>query len=138
MANDALALVGKWTVKVKHWSWEYDFTPDGRVTWRDTRSLENGVGRWSLAPNVVNMSWSDSSTKESWRRPITPPLQSGSYDSGYYKGPYEARKIIAPPANPPTIGARGDWFVTGFSGDTLSVVVGAGFTAIKGSIEFTN
>ena len=138
MANDVAALVGKWTIKVKGWIWEYDFTRDGRVTWRDTRSRENGVGRWSLAPSVVNISWSHSSTKESWKRPIAPQQQVGWYDSSHYKGPYGACKIIAPPANPPTIGARGDWFVTGFSGETFSVVVGAGFTTIKGSIEFSN
>lgn len=39
---------------------------------------------------------------------------------------------------PPTIGELGDWFVTGFSGSSLSVVVGAGFSAITGTITFEN
>lgn len=39
---------------------------------------------------------------------------------------------------PVMLGAPGDWFVTGFSGDTLSIVVGAGFTVINGTITFEN
>jgi hypothetical protein len=138
MANDALALDGKWTVKVKNWTWEYVFTADGKVTWRDPLNGENGVGRWSMSPEYVNISWPGSTTRESLKRPVTPPNTTGWYDSSYYKGAYELRKVIAPPANPPTIGAPGDWFVTGFSGSQLSVVVGAGFTAITGSVEFSN
>ena len=36
----------------------------------------------------------------------------------------------------PEIGNAGDWFVTDFSGTTISVVVTVGFTAIMGNIEF--
>jgi hypothetical protein len=41
-------------------------------------------------------------------------------------------------SQPPLIGAPGDWFVTGFSGKSVSLVVFAGFTAITGSIDFRN
>jgi hypothetical protein len=37
----------------------------------------------------------------------------------------------------PVIGNTGDWFVTDFSGTTVSVVVTLGFTAITGSMTFT-
>jgi hypothetical protein len=139
LANDSATLVGTWTVNLREWTWEYTFAPGGLVTWRDTRGPENGVGRWSLSAIQLNIAWNDSPTRESWfPLPLTPPKQGGWYDSTYYKGAYEARKIFAPPANPPTIGARGDWFVTGFSGSTVSVVVLVGFTTIAGSIELSN
>ena len=50
MADDAREIMGKWTVRIKAWVWEYEFSQGGKVTWRDTRGTEKGVGRWSLAP----------------------------------------------------------------------------------------
>ena len=44
MANDAQEIIGRWTVWVKNWIWEYEFSAGGKVTWRDTRSSEKGVG----------------------------------------------------------------------------------------------
>ena len=38
---------------------------------------------------------------------------------------------------PPTIGGGGDWFVTKFGGASESVVVGVGYSALRGEIEFT-
>jgi hypothetical protein len=144
MADDAQEIIGKWIVEVKGgwakggWTWEYFFSPGGKVTWNDLFNKgENGVGRWSLSPKVINISWSNSSSKESFYRPVNSFRQKGWYDASYYTGEYSMRKDM-PAADPPTIGAPGDWFVTGFSGDTLSVVIGAGFTAIKGAIEFSN
>src|SRR5664279_3202533 len=95
MADDAQEILGKWTVKVKDWVWEYEFSPDGKVTWRDTRGSEKGVGRWSLAAQGVNLSWTGSSTTESWRRPINPSNQQGSYNSTYYIGNYNMQKLVA-------------------------------------------
>ncbi|BCF95166.1 hypothetical protein [Paraburkholderia largidicola] len=97
MADDAQEIIGKWTVRIKDWVWEYEFLPDGKVTWQDTRSSEKGVGRWSLLSKFINISWIDSSTKESWYRPITPLKQQGWYSSTYYTGKFEMQKVIAPP-----------------------------------------
>ena len=69
MADDAQELVGTWTVKFMQWTWEYTFTADGRVTWRDPGNNETGAGRWALAEKL-NFSWTGSSTKETWNRPI--------------------------------------------------------------------
>lgn len=78
---------------MKDWVWEYEFSPGGRLAWRDTRSNEKGVGRWSVGPTAINMSWSGSATTESWRRPVTPTGQSGRYQSSYYTGSCAAQKV---------------------------------------------
>ena len=98
MADDTQEIIGKWTVRVKDWVWEYEFSPDGKVTWRDTRSNEKGAGRWSLAPKLINLSWSGSSTKESWYRPLTPSKQEGWMSSSYYNGKYKMEKVIGAPS----------------------------------------
>lgn len=54
----------------------------------------------------------------------------------WFSGP--AAGLSSGPSLPPTIGVAGDWYVTSFSGNSLSVVVGAGFTAITGTIVFKN
>jgi hypothetical protein len=95
MADDAQEIIGKWTVRVMNWVWEYEFSPGGKVTWRDTRSSEKGVGRWALSPKSVNISWSDSATTESWLRPLTPAKQKGWYNATYYTGNYEMQKVVA-------------------------------------------
>ena len=95
VAGDAKVILGKWTVWLKDWVWEYEFLPGGTVNWRDTRSSEKGVGRWSLSPKAVSLSWSDSATTESWARPLTPARQMGWYKSTYYTGGYRAQKVGA-------------------------------------------
>jgi hypothetical protein len=95
MADDAQEIIGKWTVPLKGWVWEYEFSPGGKVSWRDTRSSEKGVGRWALSPKFVNISWSDSPTVESWTRPLTPAKQRGWYRATYYTGNYEMQKVVA-------------------------------------------
>lgn len=95
MADDAQEIIGKWTVRVKDWVWEYEFSPGGKVTWRDTRSSEKGVGRWALSPKFINLSWSDSATIESWTRPVTPSGQKGWYNATYFTGNYEMQKVVA-------------------------------------------
>src|SRR6266496_4066964 len=95
MANDRDVLVGKWTVRVKNWLWEYEFFDDGRVAWRDTRSLEKGAGRWSMGPMMVNFSWFNSETKESWQLPLsTTSNKRAWYTAPYYTGPYQIEKRI--------------------------------------------
>ncbi len=96
MADDKDEIIGKWTVKVKGWTWEYLFSPGGKVTWRDPLNNENGAGRWTMSSKLINISWSGSSTAESLTRPITPAKQSGWYSSSYYTGKYEMKKV--PPA----------------------------------------
>ena len=101
---DTDLLTGKWTVWVKDWVWEYEFFPDGTVTWRDTRSAEKGSGRWSASPQFINMSWTGSSTTESWKRPLSIVKQTnGWYNAPYYKGPYAREKVAlaAPPLTLP-------------------------------------
>jgi hypothetical protein len=53
MADDAQELVGTWTVKFMQWTWEYTFTADGGVTWRDPLNNESGAGRWTLRGTIV-------------------------------------------------------------------------------------
>ncbi len=101
MASDTDILIGKWTVWVKDWVWEYEFSRGGIVTWRDTRSAEKGTGRWMASPQLINISWSGSSATESWKRPISAMKQkTGWYNAPYYKGPYEMEKItqVTPPS----------------------------------------
>jgi hypothetical protein len=100
MADDSKEILGTWTIKFMHWTWEYTFTPDGRVTWRDPLNNERGEGRWALTPKVVYMTWKGSDTKESFDRPIRPENQPGWYDASYGKGPLKARKMV--PAQPGT------------------------------------
>ncbi len=100
MADDSQEILGKWTVWVKDWVWEYEFSPGGIVNWRDTRSNEKGAGRWSLSPQLINMSWVGSSTTESWRRPISPVNQEGWYNATYYVGKYKMQKVVARPSSP--------------------------------------
>ena len=64
MASDLDLLIGKWTVKVKSWTWEYEFSPGGKLTWRDVNSLEKGTGSWAASPKLVNISWVGSGTSD--------------------------------------------------------------------------
>lgn len=93
MPDDKQLLLGKWTVWVKDWAWEYEFSADGTVVWRDTRSLERGIGRWTMSPSLVNLQWRNSTTKESWRRPLKAARNSNTfYSSSYFSGPYNIEK----------------------------------------------
>jgi len=103
MADDAQELVGTWTVKFMQWTWEYTFTADDRVTWRDPLNNENGAGRWTLMGKIVHFSWTGSSTKETWNRPIKPDDQEGWSSASYGSDKIKATKTTAarPPSNPP-------------------------------------
>jgi hypothetical protein len=109
MADNRQQLLGKWIVKVKGWVWEYEFFPDGKVTWRDTQSRESGWGRWSMSATLVNMSWSDSQTKESWQLPLPSdgePTKRTWYASSYYTGPYAIEKQALQHVFPKTVTAE--------------------------------
>ena len=104
MAGDLDLLIGKWIVKVRPpgrpepWTWEYEFHPDGSVTWQDLKSAEKGSGGWAATSKLVNMWWDGSKTRESWIRPLTPtpPLNKTWYESGYYRGQYKIEKPVCP------------------------------------------
>ncbi|WZO97730.1 papain-like cysteine protease family protein [Isosphaeraceae bacterium EP7] len=104
MGGDLDVLIGKWIVKVRPigrpdpWTWEYEFHPSGRVTWQDLKGAEKGVGTWASTSTLVNLSWNDSATRESWSRPLTPtpPPNKTWYESSYYKGQYQVEKPLCP------------------------------------------
>ena len=100
MADDREIICGKWSLKFKNWTWEYLFTADGRVTWRDPLNGEKGTGRWAKHGNLINVTWFDSTTTESFRCPINPDDQSGWYNASYGVGPSKAKKMLEPVAAP--------------------------------------
>jgi hypothetical protein len=101
MAGDLDLLIGKWTVKVKGWTWEYEFVQGGKVTWRDGGGPDNGSGSWSANAKMVNIAWTDSATTESWLRPLTPSTDRTWYNSSYYRGKYKILKAATPGFAPP-------------------------------------
>lgn len=103
MAGDLDLLLGTWTVRVKSWSWEYNFQPGGIVTWRDLGSIENGLGNWAATSKLVNIWWKGSTSRESWIRPLTVSSDRTWYESTYYKGKYKIEKTgaISPAPSPP-------------------------------------
>jgi hypothetical protein len=107
MADDRQLLIGKWTVWVKDWVWEYEFFTNGVVSWRDTRSPENGTGRWSMNPTLLNLFWLNSATKETWQLPLSALANKRTwYSASYYTGSYQIEKVVSPPA--PTLGEDSD------------------------------
>jgi hypothetical protein len=116
MAGDATEIVGTWTVKFMQWTWFYTFTADGRVTWRDPLNNKTGEGRWSLLPSLINLSWTGSTTKETWKRPVKPDDQEGWVSAEYGNGVVKAKKV-AESAGPtfvkdPDTGTVGSWFTS--------------------------
>jgi hypothetical protein len=93
MADDASELVGQWNVTFQQWRWIYTFTSDGKVTWRDPVNNMTGSGRYSLLPNIVHFSWTGTTAKESWNRPVKANEQIGWYDASYGVGTTAPRKI---------------------------------------------
>ncbi|WP_332696483.1 papain-like cysteine protease family protein [Bosea sp. (in: a-proteobacteria)] len=102
MAGDLDLLIGKWTVKVKDWTWEYEFSQGGTAAWRDTRSPESGSGSWVANDKMVNIAWKDSTTRETWRRPLTPSNDQTWYESTYFRGRYKILKAATPGFAPPS------------------------------------
>ncbi|MBR3189336.1 hypothetical protein [Bosea sp. (in: a-proteobacteria)] len=102
MAGDLDLLIGTWTVRVKGWTWQYDFRAGGVVSWRDLGSAEHGTGNWAASSTLVNMWWKGSSTRESWQRPLTNSSDHTWYESSYYRGKYRIEKngAVAPAPSP--------------------------------------
>ncbi len=92
MATDLDLLIGAWDVKVLNWVWVYEFAPGGAVSWRDTRSAEKGLGNWTATAGLINLSWRESGTIESWTRPITAKGTRTYYKSSYFTGFYPVEK----------------------------------------------
>ena len=122
--GDLDLLIGKWVVKVRPqgqtepWTWEYEFQPDGRVTWQDLKGAERGSGNWAANSNLVNIWWNNSATRESWIRPLTPtpPLSKTWYESNYYRGNYKIEKPVCPgflTAGPFKLAVPGEIYQTG-------------------------
>ena len=95
MADDRTELIGNWKVKFRSWTWEYAFSADGTVVWRDPLNNLKGAGRWAKSGNLVNFSWAGSSTKESWHCPVRPIDQTGWVSASYGSGALKAQKIVA-------------------------------------------
>ena len=54
--NHTQEIIGIRTVKFKEWIWEFEITPDGKVTWRDPLNNQNGSGRWAIMGKFINLS----------------------------------------------------------------------------------
>jgi hypothetical protein len=92
--QDKIDILGRWRVTFGPFMWEYFFTNDGVVRWKDPFNNEGGVGRWSLTPKTVWLQWSKSKTKETWNRnPIKRTGQSGWIESHYRTGSFNAEKM---------------------------------------------
>lgn len=100
--DDRKVIVGVWSVRFKNWIWEYNFQPDGSVSWRDPLNGMSGNGRWAKQGNYINITWYDSTTKESFKCPLKPADQIGWYDAPYGIGQSKAKKLSTPPATAPT------------------------------------
>jgi hypothetical protein len=87
---DEQEILGRWTVQFRQWTWEYKFAENKTVRWRDTNNNQNGSGRWYKVGNLINISWTGSTTKESWYCPINPYKQGGWIDASYGIGNFEA------------------------------------------------
>ncbi len=93
MTGDKIEILGRWRVKFGQYIWEYLFTDDGIVQWKNPFNNENGTGRWSITPKTVYLSWSKSTTKETWNRPVKRTGQSGWIEASYRTGAFDAEKI---------------------------------------------
>lgn len=93
MADDKVDILGRWRVRFRQWTWEYVFTNDSVVRWKDPNNNENGIGRWALTAKTIYISWSKSTTTETWNRPVTRSDQSGYITASYGNGSFQAEKI---------------------------------------------
>ena len=99
MSGDGKQMVGEWTVKFKHWVWEYTCTAAlgsgggyGNATWRDPISGDKGTGHWYVNGRTVDFSWTGSpTTKESWDCPISDE-NTGTYNASYGTGPVTSKR----------------------------------------------
>jgi hypothetical protein len=107
MSDNGADVVGKWTVSFKSWVWEYTFSGDGTVTWRDPLNDQTGSGRWISTGKLINLFWIQSSTAESWRLPISPADQTGWVTASYGSGALKAQKVVTTTALPPASGIPG-------------------------------
>lgn len=105
MGSDEQQLVGKWSLTFRGregtWKWEYTFSADGSVKWRDPHNNMTGSGRWMKHGEIIYIIWSDSTTKERWYCPINPTDQKVLIDASYGIGQSSAQKMGASAKPPP-------------------------------------
>jgi len=99
MSNNEPGLIGKWAVQFQRFVWEYTFSEDGTVVWRDPLNNLTGSGRWTKINKLVNLFWIKSTTTESWHLPIRPEGQTGWVSASYGSGPLKAEKLPATTAS---------------------------------------
>jgi len=69
--------VGQWRVQVDRWTWIYEFSPQGNVTWTDIFNRDAGQGKWTIVGDQIKFEWS-SKTIERWKFPLRPSNETGS------------------------------------------------------------
>jgi hypothetical protein len=70
LMRDEQDILGLWEVKFRQWTWQYRFSENKTVTWRDIYNGQTGSGQWVMTDQLINIRWRGSTTKESWYRPI--------------------------------------------------------------------
>ena len=106
--------VGWWFVRVKpSFSWYYQFSADGTVTWTDPGNSRTGKGRWKMGTVYMDIEW-ESKSSEKWTLPLHPVGQAGNclWTNGLQD--LRADFGVTPPghvANPPPNSPVGTWNV---------------------------
>ncbi|HVG39482.1 MAG TPA: hypothetical protein VM870_09345, partial [Pyrinomonadaceae bacterium] len=63
MAGDEQEIVGRWNLSFRgrtgSWKWEYTFSADHTLKWRDPLNNMTGSGRWLKQGNLINISWNN-------------------------------------------------------------------------------
>jgi hypothetical protein len=99
MALDEQEIVGEWNVSfqgpTRSWKWEYTFSADRTLNWRDPLNNLMGSGRWQKQGKDIIVSWDSSTTDEKWYCPIKPREQKGRINASYGEGEFQAQKIVA-------------------------------------------
>jgi hypothetical protein len=63
-------LVGRWKVRVRHWTWLYDFDATNGVRWTDPMNGLTGKGTWKvMGPSLMRATYL-SGTTEDWPLPL--------------------------------------------------------------------
>lgn len=91
--RDEQEILGLWELKFRQWTWQYRFSENKTVTWRDIYNGQTGSGQWVMTNQLINIRWHSSTTKESWYRQINPDKQEGWIDASYAVGKFQARRL---------------------------------------------
>jgi papain like cysteine protease AvrRpt2 len=91
--RDEQEILGLWQVKFRQWTWDYRFSENKTVTWRDIFNKQTGSGQWVMTNQLINIRWYGSKTNESWYRPINADNQEGWIDASYGVGKFQAKRL---------------------------------------------